>query len=132
MNLATAQAHFAPLTPDATALTTANGKTNFDFSNGGSNTVGAAGPTAIFGTAGAQTADYGLTASTEIEATFSGFINVTQAGTVSFQTLSDDCSMVYINNQNTPVVNNNAFQAMNGSLKSGTYTFPAQVSTRST
>ncbi len=125
MNLATAQAHFAPLTPDATALTTANGKTNFDFSNGGSNTVGAAGPTAIFGTAGAQTADYGLTASTEIEATFSGFINVTQAGTVSFQTLSDDCSMVYINNQNTPVVNNNAFQAMNGSLKSGTYTFPA-------
>lgn len=113
--LTTVNNHFFTLTPAATAISTASGKQDFDFSNYGPGTG------AAFGTVGTQSANYGFTSTTNLEVTFTGYINVTQTGTATFQTSSDDASMVFIDNRDTPVVsqpNQQGFTAL-----SGTYNF---------
>jgi len=110
--------YFAGATIAATSLTSAGGKTNFDFSN-----TNYGGPNAMFGTTGPTTANYGFNGNSNIEVKFSGFINVPAAGTYSFATTSDDGSVVFVNGQDAPVVNNNNFQG--ATLQTGTYSFPA-------
>lgn len=110
--------YYAGLTGVVTANTTAGGKTDFNYSN---NNYGAAAP---FGTTNsATTANYGFPGTANYDARFTGYITITQAGTYTFSTTSDDGSVLFIGSQNTPVANNDAFQG--ATTRTGTYTFPA-------
>lgn len=115
LTLTKVNAHFATQTPAATALSNANGKLDFNFTNYGPGT----GP--AFGFVGPESADYGFSFNTQLEVTFTGFINVTQTGVATFSTASDDCSVLFLDNVDTPVVNNNFFQGL--TTRTGTYNF---------
>lgn len=111
--------YYAGLTGVVSANTTAGGKTDLNYSNNNY-----AGPNAMFGTnpPTATTANYGFTGTLNYDARLSGYINIPLAGTYTFSTTSDDGSVVFVGSQNTPVVNNNAFQG--ATTKTGTFTFP--------
>src|SRR5665213_2493996 len=108
--------HLSGQTPTKSVNTTTAGKTNFDYSNTNYGT------NAQFGTAGTTTANYGFGNKTNYEAAFTGYINVPAAGWGQFSTNSDDGSTVYIDNQNVPIVNNNAFQGNTNHV--GSFYFP--------
>ena len=110
-------AHLAGLTPAVTTLTTTGGKLSFDFSNNPNNRDGAP-----FNGVDPTQASYGFANPNDYEVRWTGFINVTNPGIATFSTGSDDGSMVFINDENTPVVNNNFFQGF-PSTKTGTYNF---------
>ena len=115
--LSTMNTYFSSLPANdlvVTAPTVTNGKTNLDFSQNGTTTLFGVIPT------GTNTANYGFTPATNYEVKLSGYINLATAGTYTFTTTSDDGSMLFMNNQNTPVVSNNAYQGSHGS--SGTFT----------
>ena len=105
--------HLNTLSPQASVNSTIGSKINFDYSN--SNYTG---PNAMFNTAGATTALYGFTQTQQIEAIWSGYINVTaaQAGIATFASTSDDGSMIFVDG--TTVVNNNLYQG--ATTKTGT------------
>src|SRR5665213_2311708 len=108
--------HLSGQTPTKSVNTTTAGKTNFDYSNTNYGT------NAQFGTASTTTANYGFGNKTNYEAAFTGYINVPAAGWGQFSTNSDDGSTVYIDNQNVPIVNNNAFQGNTNHV--GSFYFP--------
>ena len=92
------------LSTGVTALTTMNGKADLNFS---SNNYAAS---ALFGTAGATTANYGFAGTTNFQAVFSGYVYLPTPGQYSFNTTSDDGSMLWLDGQNTAVVNSNNSQ----------------------
>ena len=77
--------------------TTTGGRTNLDFGN--------------FTPSTALFANQGFNSTTNMEARFSGYINLAAAGTYTFSTGSDDGSTLFIDGIATPLVNNNASQA---------------------
>jgi len=116
----------APGTPQV--QTTANGKDNFDFSNASVSKGAVTGvytTQPMFGTPPSSsndtTADYGFLQNQYFEVRFSGYINVPQAGLATFATTSDDGSMIWLDNNDAPVVNNNFWQG--ATTRSGTYDF---------
>lgn len=109
--------YFTGLTGLASANTTAGGKFDFNYSN---NNYGATAPFGAAATTATQAA-YGFTGTATYDARFAGYVNIPVAGTYTFSTTSDDGSMVFVGSQNTPVVNNNAFQG--ATTKTGTYAF---------
>ena len=117
VSLSVLTAHLATLgTPAVSVPTSTNGKSNLDFSNAAyGNAAPFAGPTS------ATRADYGFSSATNYEARFTGYINITTPGTYTFSTTSDDGSMLFIDNNDTPVVSNNAYQG--GTTRTGTVNF---------
>ena len=112
--LASLNAHLNGLTPAVTTMSTTGGKLDFDFSNDG---YGGGAP---FNIADHPTrAAYGFSNNDNIEARWTGYINVTNAGLAHFEARSDDGTMVFING--TPVVTNNFFQG--ATTRTGDYNF---------
>ena len=108
-------AHLAGFTPTVALTTATNGKTNFDFSNVNyGNGTPFNGPEATRG-------NYGFTNTDNMEVRWTGYINITQTGLAHFESTSDDGSMVFIDDNDTPVVNNNAFHG--AVLQAGDYDF---------
>lgn len=108
--------------------TTTSGKDNFDFSNAtvsDGTVTGVYTTQPMFGTLAASsndtTADYGFSQNQYFEVRFSGYINVPQAGVATFSTTSDDGSVIWLDNNDSPVVNNNFWQG--ATTRSGTYDF---------
>ena len=73
---------------------------------------------------GGDHSGFGFTTATNYEAFFNGLITVPTAGTYTFSTTSDDGSVLFVDGQDTPVVNNNFFQA--ATTKTGTVTLTAR------
>ncbi|HEX3999112.1 MAG TPA: autotransporter-associated beta strand repeat-containing protein [Pirellulales bacterium] len=101
---------FGLQTPVVVANTTTGNYPNLNFSNNGysgqnSTMFGASPANSSLGEAG-----FGFTAQTNLEARFTGYIYITQAGSYTFSTTSDDGSVLFLDNGNSPFVNNNAFQ----------------------
>jgi hypothetical protein len=111
--------YFGSITPTVTTNSTTGGKTSLDFSNDGYNAspspFGASSPDST-------SANYGFGGTQNYEVMFAGYINVPQAGIATFATTSDDGSTLFINDQDTPVVNNDFFQG--ATQRSGNYNFP--------
>ena len=91
--------------PNVTAQTTLGGKAALDFSNSG---YGTGAP--FNGPNDATHAAFGYNATANYEIQLSGFINIVENGTYTFGTTSDDGSVIFIDNNPTPVVNNNFYQ----------------------
>jgi len=105
------------LTPTVTALTTLNGKADFNFSNDPDGRNGAP-----FNGGDSSRGDYGFANTDNMEVRWTGYINITQTGVAHFETTSDDGTVVFIDGNDTPVVNNNFFQGF-GTTRSGDYNF---------
>jgi autotransporter-associated beta strand protein len=109
-DLPTMTAHFAGGTPRISVATTTGGKADLDFSN---NAYGGAAP---FNASGATTAAYGFAATSNYEATFTGYVKIATAGAYTFSTTSDDGSVLFIDGgdgtgpNGLPAVNNNMYQ----------------------
>ena len=108
--------HLNSLTPAVTALTTLNGKLDFNFSNDPDNRNGAP-----FNGGDPSRGNYGFANADNIEARWTGLIYVSRVGLARFETTSDDGTMVFIDGNDTPVVNNNFFQGM--TTRGGDYNF---------
>lgn len=126
--LTSLSSHLAGAPVAVSVQSTTNGKDNFDFSNAtvsNGTVTGTYTSQAPFGTPPSQsndtTADYGYRLNSYFEVRFSGYINVPQAGVATFATTSDDGSMIWLDNNDTPVVNNNFYQG--AVTRSGTYDF---------
>jgi len=106
--------HLNSVGPWIVTPTSTNGYPKLDYSN---SNFGSGAP---FGTspATATQANYGFTFAQSYEVKLTGIINVATAGSYTFQTTSDDGSVLFLDNGNTPIVNNNAYQAR--TTKSGT------------
>jgi autotransporter-associated beta strand protein len=113
--LTTLNAHLATLTPTVTASTTLNGKLDFDFSNINY------GDGAPFNGGDPTRGDYGFTNTDNMEVRWTGYINITNPGLATFSTTSDDGTVIFINDGDTPVVNNNFYQG--ATTRTGTYNF---------
>ena len=119
--LSALNAHLASLGGPAVSVpASTNGKTDLDFSNNGYGN-----PSPFGGPTGATTADYGFTTATNYEAFLKGFISVPTSGTYTFSTRSDDGSVLFVDGQDTPVVNNNFAQA--ATTRTGTVTLTAGI-----
>ena len=104
--------------PFVVTQTSTNGKTSLDFSNNG---YGSGEP---FNVAGATTGDFGFNSNaTYFETMFTGVINIANSGSYTFSTTSDDGSVLFIDGNSTPLVNNNNYQG--ATLASGTTTLAA-------
>jgi len=127
-NLTTLTNHLSSLAPVVTVQSTAGGKDNFDFTNA---TVSNGTVTGTFTTqapfntppsaSNDTTASYGFPLTADYEVRFSGYIDVPQAGTATFSLTSDDGSMLWLDNNDTPVISNNALQP--ATTRSNFYTF---------
>jgi autotransporter-associated beta strand protein len=106
--------HLNSVGPVIVTPTSTNGYPKLDYSN---SNFGSGSP---FGTspATATQANYGFTFAQSYEIKLTGIINVATAGSYTFRTTSDDGSVLFLDNGNTPVVNNNAYQER--TTKSGT------------
>jgi len=127
-SLTTLTNHFAGKTPILSVQSTAGGKDNFDFSNATVNNGTVTGTYTMelpFNRAPSSsndtTASYGLTAATDYELRFAGYINVPQAGQATFSLTSDDGSMLWLDNNDAPVISNNASQY--ATTRTGQYNF---------
>ena len=112
-NLSALQAMPGSNTVSASGSTTTSGKTNLDFSNSGY------GGNPMFSVSGATTLALGDTATTNYTSVMSGYIYLPTPGQYTFQTTSDDGSALWIDGQNTAVVNSNVAQGATG--RSGIY-----------
>ena len=128
VTLTSLSSHLAGAPVAVSVQSTTNGKDNFNFSNATVNNgtvTGTYTSQAPFGTPPSQsndtTADYGYRLNSYFEVRFSGYINVPQAGLATFSTTSDDGSMIWLDNNDRPVVNNNFYQGP--VTRSGTYDF---------
>ena len=106
--------HLNSVGPVIVTPTSTNGYPKLDYSNLNFSSG------APFGTspATATQANYGFTFAQSYEVKLTGVINIATAGSYTFRTTSDDGSVLFLDNGNTPVVNNNAYQAP--TTKSGT------------
>ncbi len=109
--------HLDGMTPAVTALTTLNGKLDFNFSNAPDNRNGAP-----FNGGDPSRGDYGFANADNIEARWTGLIYVSQPGVARFETTSDDGTMVFIDGNDTPVADNNFFQGF-ATVRGGDYNF---------
>ncbi len=119
--LSALNAHLASLgVPAVSVPASTNGKVDLNFSNNGYGN-----PSPFGGPTGATTADYGFTTTTNYEAFFNGLITVPTAGTYTFSTTSDDGSVLFVDGQDAPVVNNNFVQA--NTTRTGTIALTAGI-----
>ena len=96
--------HFSSQTPAATALTTTGGMTSLNWPNVGAGNL--------------FQSTQGYTGTVNYEAILAGTLTIAQGGSYTFQTGSDDGSVLYLDGSPTPLVNNNGnhgFQTVNSS-----------------
>ncbi len=120
--------HLNSMTPLISVQSTTSGKNNFDFSNAtvsNGTVTGTYTTQLMFNTppsaSNNTTADYGFYSDGGYQVRFSGYINVPQAGLATFSSTSDDGSVIWLDNLDTPVVSNNGFQA--ATTHSSSYNF---------
>jgi fibronectin-binding autotransporter adhesin len=107
-------AHLNGLVPATVSPTNANGYAKLDFSNANYSSA------APFGAnpATATQANFGFSSNVNYEVKLNGVINITNPGSYTFSTTSDDGSVIFLDNGNLPLVNNNSFQT--ATTRSGT------------
>ena len=117
ISLTTMNTHFANgASPAVTVLTSTAGKADLNYSSGVAPNDGARAP--IFGLTSPTTANYGFPGLDNFEANFNGLITIKTTGDYTFSTRSDDGSVLYLDGNDTPVVDNNFYQGM--TTRSGT------------